>query len=522
MVILLFIVLLLHATLQTAEPEQEIYKQFQAIITQLNPDDKIEADKTGYKAYQTYQFYNPNATSWKQFQNRIEFYEKPDGYNSFEIQRGDQEIGTFRTTDQNQHYYEFTNFWEESFQLPKGESWKTVENYFQAQKVLKYILPYYPENWSQTITVYFQLDNGDKKNRTETVTTEEQVTYFLKNAIPIEAFNLARQFKHHESEQAKNKFASWHQEKYTHMINAIWAKFNQNNQLKNLLMSTHPKILVENAGEKDKEWGAGADFKGNNFLGIILMLVREQLKKEKPNGQLKTFNNPAIENYLVYNAPAKDNNNTLITQLGLNLSKMDYSKHINTENFNTIFPADNFTQKIMINNETYNGIEYYLKRTYSNLYEGGTAKKKYKLFLWQMRLQILLTVNQTIKQNLLKSENKTILFTNNNNLNDDFFGVNQTTMMGFNHVGMIAMKLRAQLLKTGKTNKPLSITTQLVTPVTKTKIKNENSNAHSTLTRTPQAEFPPKSTPTIKHNSFINWLLGFDWFKSLWSWLGYS
>lgn len=53
------------------------------------------------------------------------------------------------------------------------------------------------------------------------------------------------------------------------MARAIYAKFAQNSTLKNLLLSTEGKILVD-----DSDKG-----KGNNYLGRILMLVRLLVRK---------------------------------------------------------------------------------------------------------------------------------------------------------------------------------------------------------------------------------------------------
>lgn len=514
--IILLILLLLHVTLQASQPEQEIYNAFQNIIQQLK-QNAAAADENNYIAYHTFRYYNPKATSWDDFQNLIKFYEKPTNYDSVVIENNKNAIDNLRTTPTqnrgNKDYYEFTNFWQEDITID-GEKWPAVENYFQAQKLKEFILNSITE-WPQTISIPQNVHT--KKNFQKTFQNKNEVIDYIKTYFPSRVFQVTKAFQ--KITQADLK--QWHQTKNSIMIKAIWTKFSQNQQLKDLLIKTGSKILVENAGNNDKEWGAGADLKGNNFLGITLMLIREKLNNQKPDGTLKNFNDITTANYLVKTLSAK-NNGQLIQQLNLNVSKMDYSKTLNTENFNTIFPAESFTQQVTIKNETYNGVEFYLQRTYSDCYSKSNAKKEYNLFLWQMRLEILLTVNQTIKQNLLKSENKTILFTNNNNLNDDFFGVNNNTKIGFNHVGQIAMALRKQLLESDKKDKESSIPTQLVTPVTKTKIKNENPNTHPTLTRTPQAEFPPKSTPTIKHNSFIKWLLGFDFLKGILSWFGYT
>lgn len=66
----------------------------------------------------------------------------------------------------------------------------------------------------------------------------------------------------------------------------IYSKFNQNPELKALLLSTGDKILVE-ASPYDHVWGIGVHFdkvtlnnwQGQNWLGQILMRVRKDLRE---------------------------------------------------------------------------------------------------------------------------------------------------------------------------------------------------------------------------------------------------
>lgn len=61
------------------------------------------------------------------------------------------------------------------------------------------------------------------------------------------------------------------------MLVAVRAKFTQHLQLRDLLLSTADAILVEHT-ENDNYWGDGGDGSGQNMLGKILMLVREELR----------------------------------------------------------------------------------------------------------------------------------------------------------------------------------------------------------------------------------------------------
>lgn len=61
------------------------------------------------------------------------------------------------------------------------------------------------------------------------------------------------------------------------MLYAIQLKVLQNPEVKNYLLSTGDKVLIENAPE-DWYWGCGQDGLGRNQLGQTLMMVRDQLK----------------------------------------------------------------------------------------------------------------------------------------------------------------------------------------------------------------------------------------------------
>lgn len=80
----------------------------------------------------------------------------------------------------------------------------------------------------------------------------------------------------------------WNKHKYQFVLKSNLAKFSQNQLLKEFLLSTGTKILVE-ASPYDKIWGIGIGandenvanpslWKGLNLLGIALMQVRDILK----------------------------------------------------------------------------------------------------------------------------------------------------------------------------------------------------------------------------------------------------
>lgn len=129
-------------------------------------------------------------------------------------------------------YGEFSNFYVSNFKL-KVKSWKSVEHYFQAQKFAG---------------------------------TEYEVK-IQKSSTPHQAAELGRSRK----VKIRN---DWEKVKDNVMFEALSAKFSQNNFLREKLISTGTSILIEDS-KNDNYWGIGADGKGLNKLGKMLMKLRD-------------------------------------------------------------------------------------------------------------------------------------------------------------------------------------------------------------------------------------------------------
>ncbi len=69
----------------------------------------------------------------------------------------------------------------------------------------------------------------------------------------------------------------WEEIKFDCMEKALIAKFSQSEELKEKLLSTGDRVLIEGNTWKDFCWGV-CDGVGENMLGKILMEVRDSLK----------------------------------------------------------------------------------------------------------------------------------------------------------------------------------------------------------------------------------------------------
>ena len=132
----------------------------------------------------------------------------------------------------------FSNFSRHSFWLD-DKQWQTSEHYFQAQK--------YPN------TEFYDLVH--------------------KATTPSEAAKLGR----NRSIPLRN---DWEDVKDEVMRKALYAKFSQNQEIKEILLSTNDQDLVEETTD-DYYWGCGTDGSGYNRLGILLVELRKKLREFK-------------------------------------------------------------------------------------------------------------------------------------------------------------------------------------------------------------------------------------------------
>lgn len=145
----------------------------------------------------------------------------------------------------------FSQWWESAFTVD-GIEYKTAEHWMMAKKAILF--------------------------------KDEEIVYKILSAkSPAEAKKLGRQVKNYQEEV-------WLSNRYEIVKEGNYHKFNQHEALKDFLLDTSDRVLVE-ASPVDSIWGIGMatdhkdienpeKWKGLNLLGFALMEVRDELRKQ--------------------------------------------------------------------------------------------------------------------------------------------------------------------------------------------------------------------------------------------------
>lgn len=146
----------------------------------------------------------------------------------------------------DQPYGSFSNFSAHGFWLHQ-DYWPTAEHYYQAQKFVG-----------------------------TSLTSLSQV--IRQAATPTEAARMGR--------DPRNLLRSdWEQIKQEVMWQALQAKFSAHPDLQTLLLATGDEWIVEDS-PVDAYWGRGPDGQGKNYLGRLLMKLRQQLRQARVSSLL--------------------------------------------------------------------------------------------------------------------------------------------------------------------------------------------------------------------------------------------
>ena len=140
---------------------------------------------------------------------------------------------------------------------------------------------FYPCNFKYKEHIFHNSEQAFMWEKAMFFNDKESASMILACPTPSIAKKLGRKVKNFEQ-------TVWLSAGYEVMVNAVYAKFDQNKDLKAILLSTGDKTLVE-ASPVDIIWGIGlhwdddkvldeSQWRGMNLLGKALMEVREILR----------------------------------------------------------------------------------------------------------------------------------------------------------------------------------------------------------------------------------------------------
>lgn len=158
----------------------------------------------------------------------------------FVLDDGDVSTGDVRFYHSDQPWGELANFSPHAVFI-RGRIWPTTEHFYQAQKFA-----------------------GTER--------EEQIRC---SGTPTLAKLLAQEWK-------ALRRPGWVEVKEEIMLEGLRAKFGQHPDLRERLLATEERQLVEHT-EHDAYWGDAGDGTGRNRLGALLMRVRAELRDENAN-----------------------------------------------------------------------------------------------------------------------------------------------------------------------------------------------------------------------------------------------
>ncbi len=130
-------------------------------------------------------------------------------------------------------------------------------------------------------TVYHTAEQYMMAGKAKLFGDEEVLQKIMEATNPFDYKKLGRKIRGYDQ-------AAWDARKYDLVVEGNVAKFSQNQQLKEFLLSTGDAILAE-ASPYDKIWGIGltredalkgtvSDWNGENILGCVLMDTRDRLR----------------------------------------------------------------------------------------------------------------------------------------------------------------------------------------------------------------------------------------------------
>lgn len=142
---------------------------------------------------------------------------------------------------------------------------------------------WWPAEFTEEGVIYKTAEHYMMAHKAKLFHDQEVFERILRKDSPKDVKDLGRQIRNFDAK-------IWDQHKFQIVRQGNWLKFSQNEELKQFLIQTKNKVLVE-ASPVDPVWGIGLsedstnaqnpnEWRGENLLGFALMEVRDELIKQ--------------------------------------------------------------------------------------------------------------------------------------------------------------------------------------------------------------------------------------------------
>lgn len=163
------------------------------------------------------------------------------------------------------------------FQSRGAQEYRFLSNFWLAPIIIKSYYAGLPRGQREKTTVY---PTSEHMYQSLKAVSHEDMERIRLAGSPSEAKKLGSQIELNPQWEEMCEYHATHTMKVCVMLDTLRLKFGQNLELRQKLLATGNRELIEYAPWGDVYWGVDKSLKGNNMLGKLIMKVRDELRKK--------------------------------------------------------------------------------------------------------------------------------------------------------------------------------------------------------------------------------------------------
>jgi len=177
--------------------------------------------------------------------------------------------------------------------LSKYEDFKSTEHYFQMYK--------YPDadrNFMQNLSGSDVASYGQRRLKLQNKHIKD-LNQLEANGHQVPTMKNGRRYEVGSGAEPQLIVDNWEEKGIDVMLTALRAKFSQHQNLTDMLVATKGCWLIEHT-KNDKKWADGLSGEGTNYLGKLLMYVRQEVLDKKEYTIDRGFLKTSMKNLIKY------------------------------------------------------------------------------------------------------------------------------------------------------------------------------------------------------------------------------